>query len=121
MRRGCRLSFWDGREDVGAVLAGLDLLVVPSTEAEATTRVILEAFSAGVPVVAYAVGGIPEVVRDGENGFLVGAGDTSGPACWRARLGAKIVEVLKGDTDGVVERARRDWERGLLSSGIGGK
>jgi hypothetical protein len=107
---GLRVEFLGWQEDVGTVLAGLDLLVVPSTEAEATTRVILEAFSAGVPVVAYASGGIPEVVRDGENGFLVGDGDTSGPACWRARLGARIVEILGMDLTGVVKRARADFE-----------
>jgi len=59
----CELMGW--RDDVGAVLDGLDLLVVPSDHLEATTRVILEAYSAGVPVVAYANGGIPEVVEDG--------------------------------------------------------
>src|SRR5205814_128322 len=58
LANGLPVEFLGWRNDVGAVLAGLDLLVVPSTAAEATTRVILEAFSAGVPVVAYAVGGI---------------------------------------------------------------
>lgn len=107
---GLPVEFLGWSEDVGAVLAGLDLLVVPSTEAEATTRVILEAFSAGVPVVAYAAGGIPEVVRDGVNGFLVGNRDKSGPACWRARLAARIVEVLGMDLTGVVKRARAEFE-----------
>ena len=68
------------------VLADLDLLVVPSISAEATTRVILEAFSAGVPVVAYSIGGIPEIIRESRNGFLV-------PECEPRALARKIQEV----------------------------
>lgn len=58
-----------GWQDRG-VYSELDLVVVPSLLNEATPRVILEAFSAGVPVVAFATGGIPELIEDGENGFL---------------------------------------------------
>jgi glycosyltransferase involved in cell wall biosynthesis len=58
-------------EDVEGVLAMLDLLVVPSTPVDATPRVILEAFAAGVPVLAFASGGIPEIVEHGATGFLV--------------------------------------------------
>ena len=47
----------------------LDLLLVPSAPHEATTRVILEAYAAGVPVIAFASGGIPEVVDDGVTGI----------------------------------------------------
>ena len=101
---GLPVDFLGWRDDVGAVLADLDLLVVPSTAAEATTRVILEAFSAGVPVVAYAIGGIPEIVRDSENGFLV-------PECEPAALAKKIEEVLGLDMTPIVERARADWEQ----------
>lgn len=59
LAEGLPVEFLGWRDDVAAVLTDLDLLVAPSTAAEATTRVILEAFSAGVPVVAYAIGGIP--------------------------------------------------------------
>jgi glycosyltransferase involved in cell wall biosynthesis len=55
------------------VLGQLDLLVVPSVGDEATTRVIPEAFSAGVPVIATRAGGIPELILDGGNGLLVDA------------------------------------------------
>jgi glycosyltransferase involved in cell wall biosynthesis len=67
---GLVVEFCGWQNDVSNVFASLDLLVVPSTPLEATTRVILEAYSAGVPVAAFACGGIPEVVRDGETGFL---------------------------------------------------
>ena len=59
------------RENVYEVLAELDLLVVPSAGEGGVSRVILEAFAAGVPVLALDSGAIPEVVVDGENGFLL--------------------------------------------------
>jgi glycosyltransferase involved in cell wall biosynthesis len=101
---GLPVDFLGWREDVGAVFKELDLLIVPSTKAEATTRVILEAFSAGVPVVAYAIAGIPEIVRDGENGFLV-------PECKAGALGRKVMEIIKTDLTAVVKTARMDWEK----------
>ena len=67
---GLPVEFTGWRDDIREVLAKLDLLVVPSSGVEATTRVILEAFSAGVPVVAFRSGGIPEVVEDGVTGVL---------------------------------------------------
>ncbi len=97
------VDFLGWRRDIASVLTNLDLLVVPSIFAEATTRVILEAFSAGVPVVAYAVGGIPEIIRDGENGFLV-------PECEPRALARKIREVTRLDFGPIVARARADWE-----------
>jgi glycosyltransferase involved in cell wall biosynthesis len=67
---GLAIEFTGWREDIRAVLASLDVVVVPSSPLEATTRVILEAFSAGVPVVAFRSGGIPEIVDDGVTGML---------------------------------------------------
>jgi glycosyltransferase involved in cell wall biosynthesis len=64
-----------GREQLSQVLADADLLVVPSRWYENTPFVVLEAFAAGVPVVASDLGGLSELVRDGENGFLFPAGD----------------------------------------------
>jgi glycosyltransferase involved in cell wall biosynthesis len=104
LAKGLPVDFLGWRDDVGEVLRGLDLLVAPSSEAEATTRVILEAFSAGVPVVAYAAGGIPEIVEDGRDGFLVREREP------RA-LAGKILEIAGRDLAPVAARARQDWER----------
>jgi glycosyltransferase involved in cell wall biosynthesis len=57
-----------------SLVAACDALVLNSTH-EGFPHVVLEAMSVGVPVIAAAVGGIPEVVRDGENGRLISASD----------------------------------------------
>jgi glycosyltransferase involved in cell wall biosynthesis len=58
------------RPDLAEILALLDLVVVPST-VDSFGRVALEAMAAEVPVLAVARGGLPEIVRPGETGFLV--------------------------------------------------
>lgn len=71
---------------VRGLLAGAAALVVPSIY-EGMPLVVLEAMAAGVPVVASAVSGIPEVVVDGETGWLV-------PPESPAALAAALSEVL---------------------------
>jgi glycosyltransferase involved in cell wall biosynthesis len=63
--------------EVAQVFAGMDLLVVPSTWYENTPFVVLEAFAAGVPVLASDLGGLAEIVRPGENGELFRPGDAT--------------------------------------------
>jgi L-malate glycosyltransferase len=57
------------REDVADVLQSLDLFMI-TTVAEGLGTIILEAFAAGIPVVATRIGGIPEMVEDGVTGLL---------------------------------------------------
>jgi glycosyltransferase involved in cell wall biosynthesis len=63
------------RRDVPEVMAALDVLVLPSLRSEGTPQVLPQALAVGTPVVGAAVGGIPEIVRDGETGRLVPPGD----------------------------------------------
>jgi sugar transferase (PEP-CTERM/EpsH1 system associated) len=62
------------RDDVADVMRGLDCFVLPSL-AEGVSNTILEAMASGLPVIATAVGGNPELIDDGRSGELVPAGD----------------------------------------------
>ena len=74
-----RLHMPGWRRDVPAVLDTATLVTLTS-RFEGLPRVLVESLASGVPVVAMAVDGVSEVVRDGENGFLVAAGDVVGIA-----------------------------------------
>jgi glycosyltransferase involved in cell wall biosynthesis len=71
---GRRVIFAGGQTDVAAVTEALDLAVLPSLR-EAQGIALLEAMAAGVPVIASAVGGVPETIRDGVDGLLVPPAD----------------------------------------------
>lgn len=64
------VSFLGLRNDVPRLLPALDLFVLPSLS-EGLSIALLEAMSTGVPVLASKVGGNPEIVIDGETGYLV--------------------------------------------------
>lgn len=64
------VEFKGWMEDIPEILPMMDILVLPSLN-EAVGRVLIEAAACGVPVVASNVGGVPEIVRDGETGILV--------------------------------------------------
>ena len=61
-------------DQIPAALAASDVVVLPSQHEELGSALI-EAMAVGVPGVAYAVGGVPEVIRDGVTGVLVAPGD----------------------------------------------
>src|SRR5262249_41852201 len=79
------------RADLDHYVPWLDVMALPSYT-EGLPNVVLEACAAGVPVVATAVGGVPEVIADGENGHLVPPGDAKA-------LAGRILAVL-GAADG---------------------
>jgi glycosyltransferase involved in cell wall biosynthesis len=103
---GLPIEFAGWTSDVYAALADIDLLLVPSAPQEATTRVIPEAFAARVPVIAFASGGIPEIVEHGRTGFL--ATDASEMA--RLAIGL-LCDAARGNA--VSEAAHRAWETGF--------
>jgi glycosyltransferase involved in cell wall biosynthesis len=102
---GLPVEFAGWVTDVYAAMANLDLLLVPSVWAEPNPRVVLEAFAAGLPVIAFRAGGLPEIVEDGRTGFLCEDVDQM------ARL---AIELLQGDRDRlqcVSAAARESWRR----------
>lgn len=82
-----RVDFAGQRRDVPALLARA-AVVVSASHAEGLSNAVLEGMAARRPVVATAVGGTPEVVRDGETGCLV-------PPRAPAALAARVVGLLR--------------------------
>ncbi len=84
---GERVRFLGVRGDVREILRAADLFALTSLS-EAAPLTLLEAMATGLPVVATAVGGVPEIVRDGVEGRLVPRGDP--PA-----VATAILELLR--------------------------
>jgi glycosyltransferase involved in cell wall biosynthesis len=102
---GRPIEFTGWVEDVYSAMAGLDLLLVPSLGNEATTRVVLEAFAAGVPVIAFRSGGIPEVIENGASGVLARDAEN---------MAELAILLLTGDPRRLISIsrcARESWER----------
>lgn len=95
-----RVRFLGFRTDVPALLSAADIFVMPSLS-EGLPLALLEAMSVGVPVVATAVGGVPEVIRTGVTGWLAPASDADA-------LARALLEVLQnpGARERVIKDAR---------------
>ena len=82
-----RIKFLGSEQDAAALLPTLDLFLLPS-EQESFGLAALEAMSCGVPVIASNVGGLPELVTEGESGHLFPVGAV-------AAMGEKAAEILR--------------------------
>ncbi len=105
-----RMPGW--AQDTGALLAGCDVLVCPSRH-EPLGNVVIEAFSAGRPVVAAAVAGPVELIDPGRTGLLVPPEDP-------ARLAVAIRTVL-GDrslAQGLAAGGRAEWARSFAEAPV---
>lgn len=88
--------------DLPAVLAALDCVVLLGQGSEESCRAVLEAMAAGRPVVAAAVGAVPEIVVDGETGWLV----EPSPEAVAARLEAALRDRVNARRMGEAGRRR---------------
>lgn len=77
---GPRILFMGYQENMEAIYAGIDLVVIPSLN-EGIPNVALEAMGRGIPLIASAVGGLPDMVADQKSGLLVPPGDANALAC----------------------------------------
>jgi N-acetyl-alpha-D-glucosaminyl L-malate synthase BshA len=84
-----RVTFLGNVPNLEEVLGGCDLFLLPS-ESESFGMAALEAMAAEMPVIATNTGGLPEVVTDGETGFLLPVGDVNGMA-------ERAIEILRDD------------------------
>jgi len=83
------VRFLGWRQDVPRVMSALDVFILPSLN-EGMGKVLVEAMAMGKPIVASAVGGITDLVRQGENGLLA--------PCADADAIAKSIELLRADS-----------------------
>ena len=72
-----RIEMLGWQDDIQALLAGCDIVML-SSDVEGLLQIVVEAMAAVRPDVATRVGGVPELVRDGESGLLVELGDAEG-------------------------------------------
>jgi glycosyltransferase involved in cell wall biosynthesis len=72
-------------DEIHAAMAGLDIMLHPSS-AEGLGTAVIDAMALGVPPVAFAVGGLPELIQNGRSGLLVPAGDIPAFAAATDRL-----------------------------------
>jgi glycosyltransferase involved in cell wall biosynthesis len=123
-----RVHLLGARRDLGNLLAASDMFVMPSLWEGLPLSMVL-AMGACLPVVASAVAGIPEIVRDDETGLLVRPGDSAslgdrlallcGDAALRARLGTAAREFVRPrfGADGYVSAVTALYDRLLSEKG----
>ncbi|MBT7571293.1 MAG: glycosyltransferase family 4 protein [Rhodospirillaceae bacterium] len=97
-----RVRFAGYRDDVARLTQGADILAITSTAVEAQSRTAPQGFASLTPVVASNIGGVAELVRPGETGWLVAPGD--------ARAYADAFIAILGVPDKATEVTRRARE-----------
>lgn len=107
LRLGHRVRFLGFRRNVLDFIAHLDGLLMPSLH-EGLPYTLLEAMSLGVPIIASRVGGLAEVLRDGENALLVPAADVQALEAAVERI-AVDVSFARSLGDSAAKLQRRDY------------
>ncbi len=120
------VAFEGWADNVGDYLAAFDLFVLPSNK-EGIGGILLDAMDRALPIIASRVGGVPEIVRDGENGILIepGSPDALQEAILRIyedpdlgrRIGASGREFSRAFTADAMAEKYRDLYRQATGSG----
>jgi glycosyltransferase involved in cell wall biosynthesis len=93
------LAGWIDHDAIPAELNRIKLLIMPSHPTEGLPTTILESLACGTPVYANAVAGVPDVVKEGETGFLID--------CRESEIAEKVVSILKTeDLETISENGR---------------
>jgi glycosyltransferase involved in cell wall biosynthesis len=119
-------EWWGHRSDMPQALGQASVVALPSAYGEGLPKILIEAAAVGRPLIATDIPGCREIVRDGENGYLVPSGDV--PALAGAidrlvrdqglceRFGRRSHELSVEFTDAVVNRATLEVYHDLLST-----
>jgi glycosyltransferase involved in cell wall biosynthesis len=111
---------WKGfTNDVATAIGQLDALLLPSLFGEGMPMVVLEALSAGVPVIATRVEGTPEVIRDGIEGYLAEPGKPRELADSVVRLCSNRIAWSEMSCR-AVSRHRTNYTDSLMASRVAG-
>ncbi|MDP2911547.1 MAG: glycosyltransferase [Candidatus Omnitrophota bacterium] len=129
IEKNVHLSGWLDRPQLTAMLRNADVFLLPSYN-EGLPIAILEAMASGLPVISTRVGGIPEAVEDGVNGFLINPGDIEDMKSkiitllkdrdLRQRMGRISFEKINSTfrLDRVMEKFYREYENLLTAGGL---
>jgi glycosyltransferase involved in cell wall biosynthesis len=106
-----QVAFLGTRDDMPSIYASLDVMLLPSFD-EAMPMCVLEAMAAAKPVIATRVGAVPDVVLEGETGYVVEPGD--------AESMARRLTGLLDDTASALRLGARGYDRAasLFSSDV---
>jgi glycosyltransferase involved in cell wall biosynthesis len=97
-----RVSWLGEREDIPELLRALDILLLPSWE-EPFGRAVIEAMAMGVPVIASNVGGPPEIMQDGREGYLLAPRE---PSAWAQAIRCILESPERAEEMGRAGRRR---------------
>jgi glycosyltransferase involved in cell wall biosynthesis len=108
------LPGWISHEDLPSYLNQLHLLIIPSYT-EGLPNIMLEAMACGTPVLVTPVGAIPDVIRDGETGFIM---EDNSPKC----IAINVTRALGSpDLERVAERGRKFVEENYTFESVVGR
>jgi glycosyltransferase involved in cell wall biosynthesis len=110
------------RDRLSAYLRRAKILVLPSLRNEGMPNAIMEAMAHGVPVVAARGGGVRDLVKDGETGYLTDPGDAAGLAHYINQLGQNHILREKMSANCVEAMKQYAWPKviGLLEQELTG-